>query len=199
MSTRRSISHRPIRAFAALACATLMLHVPVLRAQSASAPLPAGVTAAHANGFSIAHRVRVAAPPARVFEALSTQIDRWWNPQHSYSGKAENLRLEARAGGCFCETLPNGGSVEHMRVVNVMPGTMLRLVGGLGPLQAGGVTAHLTWQLAPDSTGTALTATYVAGGYIDGGLDKLAGVVSFVLNEQVQRLKRVVETGKPTP
>ena len=37
-------------------------------------------------------------------------------------------------GGCFCERLPNGGGIEHMRVAFVDPGKRLVLTGSLGPL-----------------------------------------------------------------
>ncbi len=50
-------------------------------------------------------------------------------------GSAANLSLEARAGGCWCERLADGGSVEHLRVLLVSPGRMLRMRGALGPFQ----------------------------------------------------------------
>ena len=51
---------------------------------------------------------------------------------------AKNLSIDARPGGCFCEKLPNGGGVEHARVVYVAPREVLRLSGALGPLQGVG-------------------------------------------------------------
>ncbi len=39
--------------------------------------------------------------------------------------------------------------------------------------------------------------TYSVGGFIDGGFDKMAPAVDGVLGEQLERLKRFVETGKP--
>ena len=56
-------------------------------------------------------------------------------------------RNRDRHGGCFCEAFPDGGGVEHLRVVHVAPDRMLRLSGGLGPLQAFGVAGSLTWKL----------------------------------------------------
>ena len=47
---------------------------------------------------------------------------------------AANLSLDAAPGGCFCERLPNGGGVEHMRVTYVEPGKRIVLTGSLGPL-----------------------------------------------------------------
>jgi hypothetical protein len=100
------------------------------------------------------------------------------------------------AGGCFCEKLPNGGSVLHMTVVYAQPGQGLRLSGGLGPLQMSGATGHLSWTLAEKNGKTTLTQTYDVGGYMTGGLDKIAPVVDQVLGEQFDRLKVYAETGK---
>ncbi|MDI1365107.1 MAG: ATPase, partial [bacterium] len=44
---------------------------------------------------------------------------------------------------------------------------------------------------------TTLTLTYDVGGYLRGGLDKIAAPVDGVLGQQVLRLKRQVETGQP--
>ena len=52
------------------------------------------------------------------FDALTDDVGRWWNPEHSYSGVAANFSIDARAGGCFCERLKDG-SVAHMTVVFV--------------------------------------------------------------------------------
>jgi len=156
----------------------------------------AEVVDAQANGFEVRQAVHIAAPPTRVYEAL-TQIGHWWNSEHTYSRDASHLTLEALAGGCFCEALPGGGSVAHMRVVLAQPGKALRLEGALGPLQGTGVTGHLTWALAPKDGGTDLVQTYVVGGYVKGGLNALAGPVDAVLGDQAARLKRWVETGEP--
>lgn len=180
---------------------TIAVTLPLL----ASAPLAAqpaavpktGVVNATANGFTVMHTVRVSAAPARVYEALTTQAGKWWNPDHTYSKNAENLSMSVKAGGCFCETLPNGGSVEHMRVVMVMPNRLLRLDGGLGPLQSLGVGAHMTWEFAADGNATKLTMTYIVGGYMDGGLDKMSAPVSGMLQETIGRLQRFIETGAP--
>jgi uncharacterized protein YndB with AHSA1/START domain len=141
----------------------------------------------------------VAAPPAKVYDALTRDIGRWWDPAHTYSGDSRNLSLEARPGGCFCEQLPAGGGVEHGRVVLVMPGKRLRLAGGLGPLQESGVSGALTWDVAEREGATELTLTYAVGGYRQGGLQGLAPIVDSVLAGQVRRLKSFAEKGTPTP
>src|ERR1700760_2531141 len=45
--------------------------------------------------------------------AAVTHPEKWWNGEHSYSGSASNMTLDPVAGGCWCEKLPAGGSVQH--------------------------------------------------------------------------------------
>jgi uncharacterized protein YndB with AHSA1/START domain len=142
--------------------------------------------------------VSVNAPPAKVYEALVGQIGSWWNPEHTYSHDAKNLSIDARPGGCFCEKLPNGGGIEHARVIYVAPREVLRLSGALGPLQASGVAGTLTWKLTSGTDNTRIQLSYSAGGFIDGGFEKMAPLVENVLRQQLDRLKQFAETGKPT-
>ncbi|MEZ0310476.1 MAG: SRPBCC domain-containing protein [Myxococcota bacterium] len=150
------------------------------------------------SGLGVKHVVTIAAPTAKVYASL-LKVGRWWNPEHSYSKQAANLSLTARPGGCFCEKLANGGGAVHSTVTRVEPGSLLIMVGGLGPLAGAGVTGAMTWALeAVDAKTTKLTMTYNVGGYLQGGLATMAAPVDKVLGEQVARLKTFVETGKPT-
>jgi uncharacterized protein YndB with AHSA1/START domain len=149
------------------------------------------------QGFTVRHTLEIGAAPARVYAAV-TQIGKWWNPEHSYSGDAAALTLSTTSGGCFCEALPGGGHVRHMSVVYVDPGKALRLSGGLGPLQPLGVAGSMDFKFDPAAQDhTKLEFTYAVGGYTPTGLDQLADPVDRVLLEQLERLKRFVETGKP--
>ena len=155
----------------------------------------AEVVDAQPNGFEVKRVAVLNAPADKVYAALA-QPSQWWSKDHTWSGSAANLSLAPMAGGCFCEKLPNGGSVMHMTVVYAQPGQGLRLFGALGPLQMSGAAGHLGWSLAEKDGKTTLTQTYDVGGYMKGGLDKIAPVVDGVLNEQFDRLKAYVETGK---
>ncbi len=148
------------------------------------------------QGFEVADSVEVSAPAAKAYAAL-TQIGGWWNPEHSYSGDSRNLHLDLTQGGCFCETLPGGGWVRHMDVVNAQPDKMIRLRGALGPLQAEGVEGSLTWSIKPTGQGVTVTQDYVVGGFLRDGGAKWAPVVDGVLREQLARYKSFVETGAP--
>ncbi|MDR3416481.1 MAG: SRPBCC family protein [Nevskia sp.] len=156
----------------------------------------AEVLGADATGFQVRNTVEIAAPPAKVYDALGS-IDEWWDSQHTWSGKASNLRLKLKAGACFCEKLEDGGGVQHMTVVYAAPGKALRLSGALGPLQTEGAAGTLSLVLSAKDGGTELVQTYTVGGYTKGGWTSWAPEVDGVLRQQMMRLKSYVETGKP--
>lgn len=151
--------------------------------------LAAGEVVARApGGFVVAEVLTLEAPPARAFEALTEEVGAWWDVAHSYSGDGANLTLDASAGGCFCERLPGGGGVEHMRVVFAAPGKTLRLEGGLGPLRQMGAYGVMEFQLEPADDGARLTFRYTVSGYAPDGLDAVAEPVDRVLRGQLSRL-----------
>ena len=157
----------------------------------------AEVVDAQPGGFEVKRTVQIAAPPLTVMTAL-THPERWWSSAHSWSGKASNMRMDAVGGGCWCELLPETrGEVRHMTVIYFDPGGTIRLDGGLGPLQQTGASGRLTWAWAAKNGGTELTWTYDVGGYMRGGLAPVAPAVDGVLAEQMGRLKKLLETGKP--
>ena len=165
----------------------------------ASGPAAAAIVDAQPGGFQVRSEAVIAATPDKVYAAL-VQPGLWWSSEHTYSHDARNLTLDAKAGGCWCETLPSGGSAQHMRVVYADPGKALRVAGGLGPLQGLGVQGVLTWSLKPrPEGGVTVTQSYVVGGYAPGGLAALAAPVDQVLGGQLARLKAYVETGRPAP
>lgn len=152
----------------------------------------AEVADAQPNGFEVRHQMVIAAP-ARAVWATLVQPSKWWASAHTWSGSAANLSLGAASGGCFCERLPNGGSVLHMTTVNAAPGQKLVLSGALGPLQNSGASGALTFLLAEKDGQTTVTVTYDVGGYLKGGLDKIAAPVDGVLGQQVAGLKTAAE------
>jgi uncharacterized protein YndB with AHSA1/START domain len=171
--------------------------MPLFAVLTCAAPAAAEVKSATPNGFEVATTVTIAAPADRVYGALG-EVGRWWSSSHTFSRDAANLSIELRAGGCFCERLKDGGSVQHLQVVYAAPGAGLRLRGALGPLQMEGVDGTLSWALKPGEGGTDVTQSYVVGGYIRSGMEQWAPRVDRVLDEQLQRLKSFVE-GKPPP
>ena len=154
----------------------------------------AEVTDVGGGGFEIVEQVHVAAAPAAVYAAVIAPA-RWWDSQHTFSGSAANLTLSAKAGGCWCETLANGGSALHLTVVQVVPGKSLRLRGALGPLQGMAVEGAMTFSVKSAGTGTDLKVSYVVGGYAKDGFEGISKAVDRVLSEQVARLQKLAETG----
>jgi uncharacterized protein YndB with AHSA1/START domain len=161
-------------------------------AGAAAGRAAADVVNVAANGFEVRETVHVAASTDKVYAALLMPAH-WWNSEHTFSGNAANLSLEARAGGCWCESLPGGGSVEHLRVEYVAPGKVLRLRGALGPFQALAVEGVMTWSVKSAADGSDVSVTYSIGGYIKDGVDDLSKAADRVLGEQIDRLKKSLE------
>jgi hypothetical protein len=148
----------------------------------------AAVTSVGAAGFAIHIEADSAREPAALW-ARTTRPQEWWDSGHTFSGDAGNLSLELVPGGCWCEALPGGGFVRHMAVAYAAPGKVLRLTGGLGPLQGLGLGGALTFMMKPAASGhTLLVVDYYVSGYVPKGFDELAKAVDEVLGEQVARL-----------
>jgi len=150
----------------------------------------AAVSQSAADAFVIESRVTVPATPLQAWLAL-VQPSRWWDPAHTWSGDAANLRLDPRAGGCFCESW-KGNSVEHLRVVWFAPPTELRMTGGLGPLQAMGLDGILTFSIKPEASGSEIGLSYRVSGDSLHALAELAPAVDKVLAGQLERLQRLL-------
>jgi uncharacterized protein YndB with AHSA1/START domain len=159
--------------------------------------LPAAAAAevadAGASGFTTRHSITISRPRAEVYRASVGKIGSWWSDDHTVSGRAANMYLQAQPQGCFCERLGEDAGVVHMTVTFVNPTVMLRLSGGLGPLGLMGVSGNMTWEFADSADGTALTWSYAVGGYYPGGLEQMAGAVDAVLTGQMTRLKEFLE------
>lgn len=161
------------------------------------APLAAAeVRDAASNGFTTVNEVVVDATRAKAW-AAALDIGRWWSSDHTISGDAARMSIEARPQGCFCESLGDEAGVVHLTVTSVMPSVLLRMTGGLGPLGLMGVDGNMTWEFEDAAYGTRVRFTYAVGGYKAGGLDQTAGPVDGVLGEALLRLKAFAETGNP--
>ena len=153
----------------------------------------AEVLDADEHGFTLLQEVTVTATRATAWTAAVENIDKWWNPEHTISGKASLLSIDARPLGCFCEA--SGGGVVHLLVTTVSRDVNLRMTGGLGPLGLMGVNGNMTWEFFDVDDGTRIRFSYAVGGYSPDGLDSIAPAVDFVLGEALQRLKRYIDAG----
>lgn len=150
------------------------------------------------QGFSTLHAADVLAKPEDVWKRLLAPKD-WWNPSHSWSGSTEGFYIDPQAGGCFCELfqekdkdgkLVTKGSVEHMRVLFAHPARVLRMRGGLGPLQSEAVTGTLTIAMEPlkSGAGTRISFSYVVGGYMRFKTADIGPAADAMLRDQFDRL-----------
>lgn len=154
----------------------------------AAGPLAAEVTHSGEHGFTVRHTLATEAEPYLVYRTMTAHIDQWWDPEHSWSGEAANLYMKTERGGCFCERLPGGGHVEHLRIIYLAPGAEIRFDGALGPLQSMAAQGRMTWKIAAAENGSEVTFTYHVFGHPEGGLAAIAPAVDRVIGEQLQRL-----------
>jgi uncharacterized protein YndB with AHSA1/START domain len=172
--------------------------IPFALALAALAPFArAEVKESSPDAFFLTYSGTVAASTAKAYADV-VQVARWWDSEHTYSGKAANLSIKPDAGGCFCEKWKDG-SAEHGEVLMAMPGKVLRLRTALGPLQQLALNGILTFWLKNEDSTTTLTVEYRVNGANASGLDQLAPSVDEVLGTQVERLRRYIATGNPEP
>ena len=156
----------------------------------------AEIKQATADGFFLAYSAPLEVTTAKAYADL-VQVQKWWNGEHTFSGKAVNLSLKPEAGGCFCERWP-GGSAEHGHVIMALPGKLLRLDTALGPLQEYALKGVLSFWLREDDYGKArIELEYRVNGSSASGLDQFAPQVDDVLGAQFSRLVRFIATGDP--
>ncbi len=169
----------------------------LLAAAPCASPLAAKVAETRADGFVTQDMVTVAASPRETWLALISP-DEWWNDTHSWSGDAANMTLTPQAGGCFCERIPGedtpdgfslDGSALHMTVLQAFPLKVLRLRGGLGPLQGEPATGILTITLEEVDGGTRIRWEYNVGGPMRYEIDTISQAVDGVMTQQLHGLR----------
>ena len=159
----------------------------LLCAALVAAPSHATVLDSSSAGFTIENTVTVPTDPKTAWNALVEHVDDWWPKGHSWFGKAGKFSIELRPGGCFCEKAGDR-QAQHMTVTFIDPDHLLRMLGGLGPLQGMGLHGAMDWEFVGDVRGTKITLHYVAGGYTTQDLVKFAQVVDQVQGQQLGAL-----------
>lgn len=159
----------------------LLLMAPVL--------VQAEIKQVSAESMLIEQRFQLSAAPQEAWAVL-IHPERYWPADHTWSGAAGNLSLQAQAGGCFCENWEQG-SAEHARVVMAQPGALLRLQGALGPFQDMAVTGVLSIALSATADGSEAVVTYRISGDASHQLEQLAPVVDAVVAQQFSGFARL--------
>jgi len=145
------------------------------------------------EGFTIEFKQTINASVVDVYSGLTEHVGQWWLDDHTWFGNGQNMRLDARAGGCFCE-LFGDSQTQHLQVAMIIPNKFLRLLVGLGPLQGEGVSGVMEWRLNNlEETSTELTVFYRVGGYTPNDLSQWAPAVENVLQQQMTAMKTFVE------
>lgn len=154
----------------------------------AAAPAGSEVVSASANAFHVRHSEPLVASKAEAWDLLR-QPALWWNGEHSYSLDAANFYIDLKPGGCFCERMPDGGFVEHMRVLSYSPGEEIVLEGMLGPLRTIPATGVLVFKLEGEGRNARIHSDFKVVGFPDGDGAMWAQAVDGVIGEQMKRLR----------
>jgi len=151
----------------------------------------AEVISSSENGFTIQIERSVDVDAAKAYRQF-LDVGSWWSADHTYFGMPQNLSIDARAGGCFCE-VEGDKQVLHMTVVYVEPNKEIRMLGGLGPLQMMAVYGGMSWKFETVGGKQAkIILRYQVSGGTDGGLKKLAAIVDKVQQLQVDSLVKTL-------
>lgn len=170
------------------------IHLPLLLLVLAPVGAQPAVLKTTAHSIEVQLEVVVQARPDVAYETFARDLPRWWDAAHSWSGDSANLSLDPRAGGCFCEKLPGGGSVKHGEVIFARPGSLLRLDAALGPFQEMAVQGVLSFRFEPDGQATRVTVHYRVFGLIPAEPATLAPHVNTMLEGQMHRFRDHVAT-----
>lgn len=143
------------------------------------------------SGFAIENKIQLGVDRATAWRAFTEDVDQWWPADHTWWGDASALTIDAFAGGCFCER-SGANSAEHMRIAYVDSTNVMRMTGGLGPLQGLGMHGALDWVFVSNDQGTEVTVTYRVSGINPDGFADLASIVDQVQGIQLGGLERLL-------
>lgn len=141
------------------------------------------------HGFSVENTVTTNTSVDKSWDAFVNNVDEWWPSDHTWWGDAKGLSIDEFAGGCFCEK-SGDNSAEHMRVSYVEKEKLLRMTGGLGPLQGMGMYGALDWSFEKTDKGTKISLKYTVNGFSPNGYEELAPIVDKVQAMQLGGLAK---------
>jgi len=138
--------------------------------------------------FVLRHEALSALSAETLWQRL-TQPATWWHPDHTYSGRAENLSLNAEVGGVWREDWDEG-SVIHGTIIFLRRGQVLRMNAPFGPLQELGAYTIWTITISQDGDGSRVVFDEVSNGPPSANMAETATAVDFVKGEAIIRLTR---------
>ncbi len=109
-----------------------------------------------ANVLKYELEVRIDAPRAKVWKALTEETNAWWLPDFHMVDPASTVSLDAQAGGHLIERMEGGGSLLWYTVQMCVPESSLHFVGHLAAGYGGPATTLLELALSDQGEGTLL-------------------------------------------
>ena len=144
------------------------------------------------EAIHIEQEVTIAAPPERVFEALTSEVAAWWGAPYLYSEAAQNIILEPKLGGRFYEDWGDDEGILYATVTGIKRAERLELTGPMG--MGGAVQGFISIQLEPKEAVTVVRLSHRATGEVTAETKANYGQGWQDLLEV--RLKAFVETGQ---
>lgn len=156
-----------------------------------AAPAMAEVVSRTADSFTLRYAVDAEIAPEDIPGALS-DLPKWWDSAHTYSGSAANLSLDLTPGGCWCEKLADGTDFDHGRTASVTPDSFV-FDAPFGPLRGKTTKAILTVTWPRANRGWTPTWTMVVEGP---GVGSMADGVDAVMGAGYGRWLHYLEYGE---
>ena len=111
--------------------------------------------------------VTIEATPERVWQALTSETDRWWLPDFRMVPEPRRLVFEAHAGGRVYEESDGGAALLWFTVLAIEPRVSLQLCGHIVPPWGGPAVSYLRIQLErQDDDTTRFTMTDTILGHV---------------------------------
>jgi hypothetical protein len=79
-------------------------------------PVRGEITDTAFYGFTVKKELIIDTTAEAVYYHFVSDIGKWWDPEHTYSGNAANLSIRSLPMACFCEKLPGGGFVSQLQI-----------------------------------------------------------------------------------
>ncbi len=158
----------------------------VLATLSATSIANAEIVQSAPDHFTLRHEGYSTLSPDQMWDRLIDPAS-WWHPDHTYSGKSENLSFDPKAGGLWQENWDKG-SVTHGEVLIILDGQKIVMDAPFGPLSELAVQTVWTITLSAHETGTKVVFAEIVNGSLQSDLEDMAKAVDFVKTEAMTRL-----------
>lgn len=137
--------------------------------------------------------VPINAPKARVWKAVTQEMQKWWLPDFHMAHPQSKMVVEMTAGGRVYEEGPDGSNLLWFKVAAVRPGESVHWEGSIMVPWGGPVVAQAWLRLEEAAGRTTLRFTQCFIGIVDDSMISSMREGWTMLLEQ--GLKRHVETG----